>query len=75
MRAAASTSLIEIRLPLPVENTFAVFGWVDWVAGTELTGASLTAVTLNVNVLAEASRSTPLLAVPPVSWTWKVNEA
>ena len=31
--AAASTSLIEIRLPLPVENTLAVFGGVDWVAG------------------------------------------
>ena len=39
------------------------------------TGASLTAVTLTVRVLGEASRSTPPLAVPPSSWTWKVKEA
>ena len=41
----ASTSLIEIRLLLPVENTFGVFVVVVWAPGTELTGASLTAVT------------------------------
>ena len=38
-------------------------------------GASLTAVTLTVRVLGEASRSTPPLAVPPSSWTWKVKLA
>jgi hypothetical protein len=34
-------------------------------------GASFTGVTLTVMVLAEGSRSTPLLAVPPSSCTWK----
>ena len=38
-------------------------------------GASFTAVTLMVSVLADGSRSTPPFAVPPLSCTWKVNEA
>ena len=39
------------------------------------TGASLTAVTLTVIVFALWSRSTPPLAVPPSSCTWKVKLA
>ena len=39
------------------------------------TGASLTAVTLKVRVLGEASRSMPPLAMPPSSCTWKVKLA
>ena len=38
-------------------------------------GASLTAVTLRVTVFALGSRSTPPLAVPPSSCTWKVKLA
>ena len=45
------------------------------VAGRVLTGASLTAVTLKVMVLGEASVFWPPLAVPPLSMTWKVNDA
>src|SRR5205085_1411917 len=37
--------------------------------------ASLTALTLMVTVLADWSRSTPPLAVPPLSCTWKVKLA
>jgi hypothetical protein len=40
-----------------------------------LVGASFTAVTATVIRLAEASRSAPPLAVPPLSCTWKVKEA
>src|SRR5436190_1366066 len=39
------------------------------------TGASFTLVTLIVIVLGDGSRSTPPLAVPPLSWTWKVKLA
>ena len=38
-------------------------------------GASFTDVTFTVIVRAEVSRSTPPLAVPPSSCTWKVNAA
>ena len=38
-------------------------------------GASLTDVTLTVIVLGVGSRSTPPLAVPPSSCTWKVKLA
>ncbi len=38
-------------------------------------GASLTEVTSMVMVFADWSRSTPPLAVPPLSCTWKVKEA
>ena len=38
-------------------------------------GASLTEVTLIVNVLGLGSRLTPPLAVPPLSCTWKVKLA
>ena len=38
-------------------------------------GASLTEVTSTVIVLADASRSTPPLAVPPSSCTWNVKLA
>src|SRR5262245_54132661 len=37
------------------------------------TGALFTGVTLMVSVFGEASRSTPPLAVPPLSRTWDVN--
>src|SRR4051794_40885407 len=56
--APASTSLIEMALALPVESTLAVFTCVDWVAGTVLTGASLTAVMVMLRVAAA------LVAVP-----------
>src|SRR5262249_60008739 len=38
-------------------------------------GVSATGVTLTVIVFGVGSRSTPPLAVPPLSCTWKVNEA
>jgi hypothetical protein len=38
-----------------------------------LVGASLTDVTLIVMRFGVGSRSTPLLVVPPSSWTWKVK--
>lgn len=43
------------------------------VARPVSTGASLAAVMSMVRVARVASRSTPLLAVPPLSWTWKVK--
>ena len=39
------------------------------------TGASLTLLILNVNVRAMGSRLMPPFAVPPLSRTWKVNDA
>src|SRR5262249_2147625 len=47
----ASTSAIEMWLPLPLDNTSDVSWLVLWAAGTVLTGASLTAVTFTVMVL------------------------
>ena len=61
----ASTSLIEIRLPFADEKTSATFLPVLCVAGTALTGASLTAV-IEVDRLAVAAAMAvlpPLLAV------------
>ena len=45
------------------------------VAALLRTGASFTAVTLTVIVFGLGSRSTPPLAVPPLSCTWKVKLA
>src|SRR4051812_12688381 len=39
------------------------------------TGASFTDVTFTVIVFGDWSRSTPPPAVPPLSWTWNVNDA
>src|SRR6185503_14559407 len=66
----ASTSATEIWLPLPLENTFAVFVRVVCAPGTVFTGPSLTAVTLMVIVFGVGSRSVP----PPLSCTWKVKD-
>ena len=67
---AASTSVIEIRLPLPVENTLAVFMAVVWAPGTVLTGASLAAATETVLaavlLLALPSLTTKLIVRLPV---------
>ena len=38
-------------------------------------GLSLTSVTVRLMVFAVWSRSTPPLAVPPSSWTWKSKDA
>jgi hypothetical protein len=70
-----SKSLIEIRLPLPLEKISAVSSATLWAPGTLLSGASLTGVTFTVSVLEVASRSVPPSAVPPSSWTWKVKLA
>ncbi len=48
----ASGSEIEIAFPFPVENTIATLRVVAWAPGTELTGGSLTAVTVTVFVTA-----------------------
>lgn len=57
----ASTSLIEIRLPLPTEKTRAVSSLVDCVTGTVLIGASLT-------LIAELPKSViPVVPVAPTS--------
>ena len=63
--APASTSAIEIRLPLPEENTSAVSSLVLCAAGTVLTGASLTALTVMaaVSVALEKAVVPPLLVV------------
>ena len=45
-----------------------------WSAPLVKLGVSFTAATLKVRVFGEGSRSTPPLAVPPLSCTWKVNE-
>ena len=58
----ASTSDTEIRFPLPVENTRAVFSFVAWAPGTLFTGASLVAATVSV-VVPVSLVSTPSLAI------------
>src|SRR4051794_27083943 len=73
--APTSTSEIVIALPAPELNVRVASSFTPCVPGTELTGASLTAVTLMVRVLGDWSRSTPPLAVPPLSCTWKVKGA
>ena len=70
-----STSEIVIALPFPVLNVSVASSFTPCVPGTELIGASLPALTLMVKVLADWSRSTPPLAVPPLSCTWKVKVA
>ena len=67
----ASTSEMEIRLPLPVEKVKSVFLGVLCDPGTLLTGGSLTALTVIVNcTVPEVSE--PPFAVPPLSF--KVTE-
>src|SRR3954464_7173914 len=73
--APTSTSEIVIALPVPELNVRVASSFTPCVPGTELTGASLTAVTLMVRVLGDWSRSTPPLAVPPLSRTWNVKLA
>src|SRR5437588_11138756 len=73
--APTSTSEIVIALPAPELNVRVASSFTPCVPGTELTGASLTAVTLMVRVFGDWSRSTPPLAVPPLSCTWKVKFA
>src|SRR2546428_45419 len=63
----ASTSLIEIRLPLPDEKTRAVSSFVLCAAGTLLTGASLTALTVM------ATESVSLSAPPEPVLPWSLG--
>src|SRR5215204_4387251 len=67
---AASPSATETWLPLPLENTFAVFTTVVCGPGTVFTGPSFTSLTLIVIVFGVGSRSVP----PPLSCTWKVKD-
>ncbi len=71
----ASRSLTAMALPPAVEKTSGVFSLVACGPGTVLAGSSFTAVTSIVIVFGVGSRFTPPLAVPPVSWTWKVKLA
>ena len=68
-------SLTVIRLLLPLLNTSVPSSCTVCDPGTVFTGASLTALTLNVIVLALWSRATPPLSVPPSSRTWNVKLA
>jgi hypothetical protein len=56
---------------LPALNVRVASSLTLCVPRTELIGPSLTALTLMVPVLGDWSRSTPPLAVPPLSCTWK----
>jgi hypothetical protein len=67
----ASMSLTEIALLFPAEKTRFVSSSTACAEGTALTGASLTASTVRVNVWELAS--IPPFAVPPLSWTVTVN--
>ncbi|GAB7529224.1 hypothetical protein PS3A_16330 [Pseudomonas sp. 3A(2025)] len=57
----ASTSLIEMALPLASLNARTISCVVVWVVGTVLTGASFTAVTLMVTVLVSVCAPPPVL--------------
>ena len=72
--ALAGLSLASLKPKSAVANVYAVSSSVVTVLLAP-DGASLTAVTLTVIVLAVGSRSTPPLAVPPSSCTWKVKLA
>src|SRR5207247_641727 len=69
----ASASAMLMPLPLADENTSGVLPLVFCAPGTVFTGASFTALTLIVIVLAFGSRSAPPLDVPPLSCTWNVK--
>ena len=71
----ASTSDTDSALPVAVENTIGLSPPEVVAAGTISTGASLTGSTSTVIVFGVGSVSAPPLAVPPLSCTWKVNEA
>ncbi|CAH0356286.1 hypothetical protein AQB9606_04659 [Aquabacterium sp. CECT 9606] len=58
---AASTSLIEIRLPLPDENTKGASSLVDCAPGLVLAGASLTAATVTVTLLSRLAKPVELV--------------
>src|SRR5687768_12168376 len=69
-RASHTTGLVnpqqaELNVRLPYSLMVTLLSLPD--------GASLTALTLIVSVLALGSRLTPPLAVPPSSWTWEVH--
>ena len=69
----ASESVMVSVLKLAALKTSAVSSSMVCMPGTAETGASFTAVTLNLNVLGDWSRSTPPFAIPPLSRTWKVK--
>ena len=71
--APASTSLIEMRFPLPAEKTSAVSSLVVCAAGTLFTGASLTALTVMLTV--SVSVSVPPAPVLPRSLVTMVRVA
>ena len=70
--ASAKPKSAAVKVLVPSSDTVTV---ASKPVGASLTGASLTGVTLTVMVLALGSRSTPPLAVPPLSRTWKVKLA
>ena len=74
-RVALSTSETLIVLPPGGLNSLGESSFIVCAPGTLFTGASLTAVTLIVSVRTAGSRSTPPLALPPSSRTWKVKLA
>ena len=67
---AVSTSLSVRPGAIAAAGPFSEYASVPALAST---GASLTALTSNVMVLALWSRSCPALAVPPLSLSWNVN--
>jgi hypothetical protein len=69
--APASTSEIEIRLPLPEEKTRAVSSLVACGPGTALTGASLTGLTLIATELVALSGP----PAPVLPWSLVVIES
>ncbi len=72
--AFAGVSFGSVKPKSAVANVYAVSSFVVTVLSAPA-GASFTAVTSIVIVLAVWSRSTPPLAVPPLSCTWKVKLA
>ena len=72
--ALAGLSLGSVKPKSALANVYAVSSSVVTVLLVPA-GASLTAVTFTVIVLGVGSRSTPPLAVPPSSCTWKVKAA
>src|SRR3954469_14245899 len=70
----AGESLGSVKPKSAAANVFAPSSRIVTVFGVP-TGASFTDVTFTVIVFGDWSRSTPPPAVPPLSWTWNVNDA
>ena len=74
LSALAGLSFGSVKPKSAAANVYGVSSPVVTVLSVPA-GASLTDVTSMVSVLADASRSTPPLAVPPSSCTWNVKLA